>query len=396
MSDTTSYRILLAGYGESDVSADLPHLFKRTGCTVELYCPKRSWLTQSRYQDAWHPANTRSQENYAEGLAYLVTTSVYDWIVLTDDAAVRSAHDYLPDEVKNMVLPVLNKEHRAVAGSKAALSLFCQKYAIPTPSFVVYDGTKSIEECARGLSFPLLLKEDRSSGGRGVHYCATEQELKTRFSSLSLEQQKNLLVQTYISGDNVPVEALYRSGELIAYTQSRVVQTLGGEFGVSSVREYVSNTDLEPHLIRLGSLLGIHGFCNGTYIREHSSGTYYLIEADLRTNAWLGLARFSGVDFSVAIKHYLDKTPGCLRQPEGPPVCIRHFSRDLLWSIRNKDWKNVWYWISNKEQRWRYIPLHEVRIVARIIFSALGAYGNSFKVFRYIKQVLRRLARRER
>jgi len=388
---SSPYRILLVGYKDGDTSGEIPGLFARSGvCTIESYCSPQSWLLKSRYARAWHPANTEDPTLFIRELVALSRTGSYDWIVFTDDDALRVANDHFGED-EAWMLPVHDAAYRPLAGSKAALSRLSEAKGLRTPPFAIHDGTSDIRKTATAVPFPLLLKVDRSGGGKGIYYCSDEQSLRKAFSSISPTRRKDLLLQSYIAGENISVEALYRNGALIAAAPAKVVRNMDNEFGVSAVREYAPDTVLEKELERIGKALCFNGFCSFTFMHTPGTKAYYLVEADLRTHAWFSLARFAGVDFSEAIRRYLEGTSGRVHQPEGT-VRLRHFSRDIIWSVRNGDLRNLLAWATNYQRRWRLVPVHDLHLLTRTvkhIASSLTSHMLPVRIVRFAVRFLR-------
>ena len=389
------FRVLLADYSNSDGSAEIPFLFKKAGCRIEAYCTPESWLLKSRYHDQWHPASGSDPAAYAEGLCELVRTRPYDWVVLLDEQTINLMNDWIPGGDKTLaahILPLSKLQHRALLGSKAALSRLSHAHGLVTPAFFIYTGETDADllAAAAAVSFPLLLKVDHSGGGKGVFFCADAEAVKERLRSMSDEQKEDLVFQKYIAGDNISVEALYRGGILLAYACSRVLTNVGGEFGVSTARHYGPDAAMQGQLQQIGSALGMHGFCSLTFMREADTGACYMVEADMRPHAWFALARFCGVDFSAAIQRYL------LHTTDQPPLSqsapareVRHFSRDLNRSLHARDFRNLVRWGINADGRWRYIPWHDRRLffatIKRVAQNELYRHTAAYRLYTYMR-----------
>ncbi|MEJ0001872.1 MAG: hypothetical protein WDN09_01655 [bacterium] len=50
-------RVLLFDHSNADLSGEIPGLFKRAGCTVDVYARKGSWLLKNNSWDNWHRAD---------------------------------------------------------------------------------------------------------------------------------------------------------------------------------------------------------------------------------------------------------------------------------------------------------------------------------------------------
>lgn len=368
----TPYRVLLADYKDTDVSGEIPFLFHRAGCTIDVYCSENSWLLKSRYRTTWHAANTADPRAYVAHLSRLAHSGDFDWIVLLDDALLYIVQDYADDALAQKVFPLTNMAYRSLIGSKAALSRLAQQLQLLTPTFAIHDGTTDIVHDARTVPFPLLLKVDRSGGGKGLYLCRNEDELRANYAQIAPHQRHSLLIQEYISGDNISVEALFRDGVRIAHASARVTQNVRNEFDISCVREYGPFAELTPILDHVGASLSFNGFCSFTFMRGKQTGLFYLVEADMRTHSWFALSRFAGVDIATGIRHYLtgDKTQVL---PQPTTIQARHFARDIIRSFRTSDLRNIWDWVRNKDDRWRFIPTHD----RRLLFATLHQIGRT-------------------
>lgn len=369
-------RVLIADFKDADISGEIPFLFHRAGCQIDVYCSPHSWLRKSRYARAWHPAPTNDEKAYVAGLESLTQTQQYDWVVLTDDFALRVLTDHLSDETDALsLLPLTTPKHRAVVGSKAELSRVALEHNLQTPRFVIYESDDAVEQAIEHVPFPMLLKVDRSGGGKGIVRCENAEEMRKAVSTLSPEQRHKLVFQQYIVGDNIAVEALFSGGTIYAYTYAIVTANMEDEFGVSAVRTYQAHAAMHTILSAIGSAIGIRGFCSLTFMRDRVTGEHYLIEADMRPHAWFALSRFAGIDFSTAIQNFLEQNESTLSQVAIPEqVEVRHFFRDIRRSIADRNVLEFARWCFNSQGRWRYIPLHDTRLFV----ATLEAFARSY------------------
>lgn len=357
-------RVLITSFANSEVSAEIPFLLKRAGCFVGIYSLKDSWMLKNAYWNEWHPAG-ETPETFGEELYALLRREKYDWVICGDDDSLRVVEDSVPDDLAPQIIPLSKLEHRGLIGSKAGLSRILDRCSIPTPPFAIYRGGTGAEE-AEEVSFPLLLKVDRSGGGRGIFLCKNQDDVAEALKRLPFSKKQNLVFQKYIAGDNISVEALYRKGELIMYAASHVLSTLGNEFSVSSSRRYGRYSELQELLRTIGKSLGFHGFCSFTFMREAATGTYYLVEADLRTHAWFSYSRFAGADFSLGIRRFLgEKDIRFL--PWAQDAELRYPLRDINRSLVERDWKNIGAWIFNTDGRWKLLPWHDYRMMKAVL-----------------------------
>jgi glutathione synthase/RimK-type ligase-like ATP-grasp enzyme len=377
------YKVLIADYANSDITAEIPYLFKIAGCSADVFCFKESWLLKNSFYNKWH---NPAREDYAKQLQELVKQNNYDWVVLADDATVRLMDAAVTDPVlAQKILPLSKLENRTMLGSKAGLSILCSKYNILTPPYKIYNGLAGLLELGAKISFPLVVKIDESGGGRGVFFCENQAILKASWEKIGSLEKNNLVLQKYIPGQNIAVEGLWKAGKLLAYVYSRVIGTEDSEFNASTKREYSECPDMEPLLEHMGRSLGLNGFANVTFIYNPAEKLYYLIEVDLRPQSWFRLAIFSGVDFSLAIQNYFSGEGNLIRPvlPPGIKVFImRHFSRQICADIRHWDILDMLKWVVNRQGRWQFVPWYDKKLLRDIGLLFLKyAYARNVKRF---------------
>lgn len=273
------------------------------------------------------------------GVLPVLESTPYDLVVVSDDATLRLiAQSDLPESAKQRLLPVVGAPHRAHLHSKIQLSLVLHAAGIRTPAFRIATDPDTLALHARDLGFPLLLKQDSSSGGRGVIPCRSTREVLEHTRGKAFP----LLLQQWIDGDVIDLSGFYKHGRLVHFNHARMEEFLDGPFGPSSVRTYTQlgalPGDFFQELSALGNALGAHGFCNTTCIQSASDGHRYYIEADLRPNLWTGHDRFVGHDMAAAIRGcFRDGSPMPWPQPLNPAFPVRrivpHPARVSAWDL---------------------------------------------------------------
>lgn len=363
----THYRVLIVGTHPGVVS-DVPPLFQRAGCRVDIFAPKGGWQHRNHSWHRWISAGNVDDGTYATQLQALVDRENYDWVVLGDDGAVGvMGRTNCDDALARKILPLSKLENKIMLGSKAGLSILCDRYSIVTPPYVIYNEAVDLNVQCSSIPFPILLKEDCSGGSDGVHLCATVAAVERLLAQLPTEKKHNLVFQSYIVGDNIAVDALYQEGGLLGYAYSQATRSTRGEFGVAIERRYVACPEIEAELSGIGASFGINGFATMTFIRCKKTQQHYLIESDLRPQGWFPLARFCGVDFVQAISNYFSRHPVLLRPmlPKNKShVMVQYFIREFVRYLRQRDVAGMMRWCLNWNGCWRYIPWHNWRMMS--------------------------------
>lgn len=358
------YRVLLISFADWDSLMELPALLKNGGCTVDIYCRENSLtLKNSSYAD-WIEGSEDDAVFTRELIEHVKTNKdKYNWIIPGDDLILRLLNESpISDELFYKMLPLSKIENRELLGSKAGFSNLCTKYDIKTPRYLIYNQSLSTKQICDYMRRPFLIKVDKSEAGIGVYYCENETDLISNLEKV--KDKSNLVFQQFIKGYDVNVEVLFKDNKLITYNYSRTTKILG-KFGISTQRLFYQHEEIEPYLQYIGESLGLNGFANVVFMYDEVEKTHYLIEVDTRPNTWMYYGKFTGNDFSEGVRRIIkgDLTLG-KRTGEQKPMLLCLYKKDVSRCIVEKDIKGLIFWLVNKDERWKYIPFHDKKILA--------------------------------
>jgi len=364
------YNVLLVTLTGFDSTAEIPFIFKSAGCkTVDVFCNSSSWLLSNRFYDNWIESAIE-HEAFKDQLIKLVEEKFdhYDWVVMLDDASLKLMNESITDErIFKKILPITKIGNREILSSKLGLSHICQKYDILTPAYLNYSDVKDISTVVKNLQFPILLKEDYSFSGIGIQYCSSPDLLQECLEKVSVKN--NLVLQEFIEGEDIGVEALFRDGELITYNCAEVLTYMYNKFSFTTRRLYYQNEEIAVLLKKLGQGIGLNSFASIQYIYHPGRKAYYLIEVDARVNAWMPYSRFTGHNFADGIKRIMagDLSHIANNDGEGKKIEVAIFDRDIRRCVKHKDFKGLFAWVFNYKGYWRFIPFYDIKFFKRII-----------------------------
>ena len=368
-------KVLVACFDNWDTIQEVPFVLKKGGCTVDVYCSKNSWLIANSYYNKWIESSDNTA-TYLKELFALVENkdNPYDWIIPADEKLLQLLNEAITsEELFYKILPLTKIENRELLASKAGLSKLCEKYSITSPRHIVYNHQEDFDISSFNLNYPVLLKQDLSWGGGGILYCQNEAEFKA-----SLKETNALydtIIQEFITGKDIGVEALYRKGELIEYNVGEVTMYYDNKFNFTTKRNYFNSKRVGDELKNIGRHLGINGFASIQFIYKPEEDNYYLLEVDTRPNFFVPYGRFTGHDFSEAVKNFLD--PGYSSSsisnkeistaPEGEITEVALFYRDIIRCVKQKDYKGFVQWIFNYRHSWKFIPTYDMVLFKRLL-----------------------------
>lgn len=359
-------KALIACYGNFRTLPEVPYVLKKGGCdVVDVLCSRESSLLHNKYYDNWIIYD-KDKDDYAAKLVAVVEENNYDWVILGDEHILKLMNERITsDDIFKKVMPLKKIENRMILSSKVGLSEVCERLSITTPKYLVAEDIDQLNMATLNLRFPVLVKQDVSTGGQGIFYCNNKEELVATMRKNPAD--KKAIIQEYIKGRDIGVEALYKDGALLTYNVSEVLEYLDSRFGTTTKRIYFNDAELEKLLVELGEKVGIHGFASIQYIHDERDRLYYLIEADLRPNIWVASSRFTGNDFSVGVQRFLGKlpiTPECYKPAGGydKTVKVLLFNRDMVRCFKKKNPVQFLRWFVDPGL-WKFIPTYDGKLL---------------------------------
>ena len=365
------YRVLIVSIASFiDSTAEVPFIYKKAGAGVDVFCNEASWLLSNKFHDNWiNSGDDADETEFLNKLLRLINSdrNYYNKIVTTDDATNKLLNDNISEpELFYKLLPLTNIENRKILSSKSGLSEVSEKYQIATPKYATYSENLDMQKIKTEFSFPILLKVDYSFSGIGLQLVENAVSLEDAIKKVY--NTKNMVLQEFIQGDDIGVEALFHQGKLVMYNAANILDYMYNSFSFTTSRRYFRNKRIESLLVELGEKVGINGFASIQYVYCNKRDTYFLIEVDIRTNSWMSYGRFTGQNFSDGIATIID--PARIthsNHTEDQTVNIYLFDRDIRRCIKHRDYKGLLKWVFNADGRWKFIPLYDLKYFRRIL-----------------------------
>lgn len=366
-------RVLLVCSETWDSVSEIPYIFKKGGCSiVDVLCPANAWLRYNSFCDTWIEIKKQPEE-VQEQLKVIANDPLkpYDKIHMLDEKIIDIMnHCTLTDHEFAMIMPVTDPNNRVILSSKSGFSQTCEKFGIDTPKFIVYQEGVPIADQVRNLAFPLMMKEDLSWGGGGISFCANWAELVEGLKKA--RTKKNLVIQEYIVGEEIRIDALFYKGQLVTYNSATALSYYESSFTYTTRRLYFRDAKIESMLAHMGKSFSLNSFANISVIYHPERNIHYLIEVDTRTNNWMPYSRFTGYDFADGIQLIQHYWPNPIPEQTiqstktSKPVEIAVFYRDVRRCVKQKDAVGLLRWIFNYKGYWRFIPFYDWRLLKRI------------------------------
>ncbi len=375
-----SHILLASVFSFFDTPAEIPYMFKKAGCTVDVFCGKDSWLLSNSFHDNWIEV-AEDKDIFSSQLIDLIEngSTRYDWVVLMDDDTVKLMNEkVVSEELFIKILPIDKIQNREILSSKLGLSILCNKYNITTPRFINYSENIDLTTIGEQLHFPILVKEDFSFSGLGIQYCEDEKALPACLKKV--HNMNNLVLQEFIDGEDVGIEALFCKGELVMYNAAQILSYMENKFSFTTRRLYYQNEKITALLKEAGKSFGLNGFASIQYLYHRKRDLYYLVEVDCRINMWMPYSRFAAQNFSDGIKQYLSKENPIVSLPASTEKFeVTIFDRDIRRCFKQKDFKGIMHWMFNYHGYWKFIPLYDRKLAARTFKKMFRDFTAKFR-----------------
>jgi hypothetical protein len=276
-------KYLICEHGE--LLKNFPRLIQEANSKTVVISRQKSVLSKSRYVDECVSIDEELNEDFAQQLITNkeLISKLEGWIIWGNDEIIRKvATSKLPLEEKLRILPAKKKIGLQLLGSKVGLARISNKIKLRIPKTIIAKNSDELKKNISSFKNPLIVKADRFGGGEYVKKLLTAKQKR----EVSIPNNWfPVVIQEFIVGDLVSVEAFFKNGKLIAWQYTSSADTLG-EFGASYSRifETPQERGFELDLMHLAKECGLEGMFNCTFIFKDNK--HYLIEADARPNAW--------------------------------------------------------------------------------------------------------------
>jgi ATP-grasp domain len=201
----------------------------------------------------------------------------------------------------------------SIARSKLQIVRLAGECGIPVPKTREIGNLEELAEFARTADFPFLLKQEDTSGGRGVvivrsadaavsSYTNLQRRLKTdglrdlafRLDPTSLLQSVSrppprMSAQSFIEGRPANRAVACWKGKVLAGITVLALETNPPGIGTATVVEAIDHPEITRAVATLVAKLGLSGFCGFDFVLD-GSGRAYLLELNARLTSacWIG------------------------------------------------------------------------------------------------------------
>ena len=196
----------------------------------------------------------------------------------------------------------------------------------PVPETWRVDSREQLQELAKRVAFPLVVKVRMGNGARGVEIVDRPEGLEEAFFGIvddyDLPQHRWPVVQQGLTGKKYKLDGVFDRGRCVGTGTYRILRCKGaGRFGTSTYRINDEFPELTGYCIRAFEALNWHGMFNTDWICD-DEGVPRLIDINGRLSGGVAVPTLAGMDlpwlwYQLAIGR---ETVETLRQQTGVRV----------------------------------------------------------------------------
>ena len=232
---------------------------------------------------------------------------------------------------------------------KRKFYMMCMKYSIELPSTYFPSDLGEVKSISREISYPCVIKPvfsylwRKKLRGKKMVEVNSPDELVRQYMALS-SFNKDLIIQEVVPGGD---ELIYvfggyfdRNSEPLAMFTGRKLRQFPPKFGSASLVESLWCQEIAEKSVALLKKVGFHGVCGTEFKLDPRSGTFKMMEINIRPTLWFSITEASGVDIIYV----------AYRDLAGFPVENSLSQRDYVrWVYSLRDFVSAIYYISRGE-----------------------------------------------
>ena len=265
-------------------------------------------VSKYAYESFQYPSPADNPDGFIADLKRKVESGTYDVLIPMTDVTSYLIGMHQQELSEHVRIPMVDKETFEKASDKAETVRLAQQLDVPVPQTHFVEDPKHLENLARDMHYPVVIKPHRSryqtdAGwiGTRVGFANSSQELTEYFNRLNLSQPLPM-IQERINGDGCGAFFLFDHGRPLAVFFHRRLREKPPSGGVSVLRESIP---VDPQMRRdaekLLSALNWHGVAMVEFKKDNRDNQYKLMEINARFWGSLQLAIDAGVDFPYLI-----------------------------------------------------------------------------------------------
>lgn len=248
------------------------------------------------------PDPTRSMARFADFMLAFARRGRCGVLLPMSDHTTLFASRYREELAPHVRTAVPDWQALLLANDKPKLLGFARQMGIDVPATHSPRGRAELEEVARSMRYPCVVKPRKGAGAVAVSYPSSPDELLSvweapRRRSDEVYDYASLIVQEYVPGEVHDVCAMFDRGRPVAVTSERRIKMFPLSGGRTIVGQMTDQPELKDKAVALLERLRWHGPADVEFKIDSRDGRPKLMEVNARFWGILGLAIEAGIDF---------------------------------------------------------------------------------------------------
>lgn len=238
---------------------------------------------------------------------------------------------------KFTILPMNDYDKYMKCRDKKSTLKTAEKIGIPIPKTYFPDEVR-IEEIAKIVTYPAVLKPNESFGARGITYPTSSEELISLYKKTK-EEYGECHIQEFIppGGGQFKAEIFHdRSMKLIGWCVYEKVRFYPPKGGSSTFNRTVDREDILKLGAKILQEIVWFGIGDCDFIGDPRDGKPKLMEINSRITRSIRICTLAGVDFPYMLYKTAVGEELSTNLDYRVPVYMRYFLSDVLWFFRSK------------------------------------------------------------
>lgn len=328
--------ILLLDAGGTQALPAVEYFYNEKHRVVLFLYKKYTYGSGSRYaHEKVYAPDINNEKTYLKFLLGYLKVNKIDLIIPMSDVSAEliSKHSKQLNKVSNVVTPLY--ESFLVGYNKSSLMKLCNDNDIPHPSTVHIDKLTDIEHVNRDM-FPLFLKPNITTGGRGMGLVHSIQELRDKAPDIFKNFGSFHLQEFVPAGGNQFKVQLFRSenGKIIGSSVMHKVRFYPVDGGSSCYNKTIERNDLVNLCADVLDKLKWVGFADFDLIEDPQTNESKILEINPRLPACIKSAFKSGINYAemYSVEAYNLEHQNYIYKPG---AVLRHLGLDILWLLNS-------------------------------------------------------------
>jgi predicted ATP-grasp superfamily ATP-dependent carboligase len=254
----------------------------------------------SRYcrERVLYPCPRRDPDGFAEAALEYLRRARQPVTLPTDDATLQAVSRHRRDFERVTHVPVPEPDRLAYGFDKGLTTRLAARLGIPHPATTFPRSPEEARLQAAELGRPVVVKPRGSSGGRGMAYPESLDEVAERWAAVDATHPQPMLQERLPTGPKYDACILMDfRGRAVATFVQRELRHFPVQDGLSTLQESVWRPDLVERAVALLRAIGWYGLAEVEFMEHPETGEALLLEINPRFWASVQLAIACGVDF---------------------------------------------------------------------------------------------------